>query len=104
MTVHAYIRTDKAGHLGEDLSEPRTAGDHISGDAMDLDIARIEVVKALRRTHQPGGFFHHLPVTDFGQANRAWRAPEPVCCLKVYGRELDSHALKGTGPPGQFLP
>ena len=61
---HQDIRTNKAGHLGKDLPEPRAAGDHISGDAMDLDVAGIEVVEALRRTHQPGGFFHHLPVTD----------------------------------------
>ena len=47
---------------------------------------------------------HNPAVPDLAQPHGAGRTAEPVCCLEVDGRELNSHPVNATGRSTEFYP
>ena len=69
------------------LREARLVLDHLGGDAVDVDVHRLEVVVVFRWPHQPAGLLLDLAVPNPHKSDSARAATEVVGGFEVDGNE-----------------
>src|SRR5690606_16375022 len=87
-----YVGSDEFKQVRKLLAHSWRITDHVGGDVVDRDVARVEVVETGWRLHEPLLGFHDLSRAYLDQAHRAGGADKTVCSLKIYCCEVQCHA------------